>query len=167
MSDNAVDEHRYMPTRRGGKSWQRKMRRERRIREERQADLQREMDEALAMPFKRMSDAEETELLQQWSEGNIVVPDPENFDPEHRQEEPSPEEVRLASEKLQEDSECAELKKDEPDVDIKQDTDLIPVKEEPDFSPQEEPSSPTEMPVPRSEERRVGKECRSRWSPYH
>ena len=25
---------------------------------------------------------------------------------------------------------------------------------------------PTEM-VPRSEERRVGKECRSRWSPYH
>ena len=22
-------------------------------------------------------------------------------------------------------------------------------------------------PVPRSEERRVGKECRSRWSPYH
>ena len=65
MGDNAVDEHRYMPTRRGGKSWQRKMRRERRIREERQADLQREMDEALAMPFKRMSDAEEKELLQQ------------------------------------------------------------------------------------------------------
>src|SRR5260370_20720620 len=24
-----------------------------------------------------------------------------------------------------------------------------------------------EMPLPRSEERRVGKECRSRWSPYH
>src|SRR2546422_8318678 len=24
-----------------------------------------------------------------------------------------------------------------------------------------------EVPVPRSEERRVGKECRSRWSPYH
>src|SRR5438309_4315816 len=23
------------------------------------------------------------------------------------------------------------------------------------------------VPVPRSEERRVGKECRSRWSPYH
>ena len=23
------------------------------------------------------------------------------------------------------------------------------------------------MPPPRSEERRVGKECRSRWSPYH
>ena len=22
-------------------------------------------------------------------------------------------------------------------------------------------------PIPRSEERRVGKECRSRWSPYH
>ena len=25
----------------------------------------------------------------------------------------------------------------------------------------------TEMPQLRSEERRVGKECRSRWSPYH
>ena len=24
-----------------------------------------------------------------------------------------------------------------------------------------------DMNVPRSEERRVGKECRSRWSPYH
>ena len=24
-----------------------------------------------------------------------------------------------------------------------------------------------EMSIPRSEERRVGKECRSRWSPYH
>ena len=23
------------------------------------------------------------------------------------------------------------------------------------------------LPIPRSEERRVGKECRSRWSPYH
>ena len=23
------------------------------------------------------------------------------------------------------------------------------------------------FPIPRSEERRVGKECRSRWSPYH
>src|SRR5256886_3103995 len=28
------------------------------------------------------------------------------------------------------------------------------------------PASPT-MPYTRSEERRVGKECRSRWSPYH
>src|SRR3712207_9085777 len=28
-----------------------------------------------------------------------------------------------------------------------------------------EPS--TQRPAPRSEERRVGKECRSRWSPYH
>ena len=26
---------------------------------------------------------------------------------------------------------------------------------------------PMGMSVPRSEERRVGKECRSRWSPYH
>ena len=25
----------------------------------------------------------------------------------------------------------------------------------------------TQVPEPRSEERRVGKECRSRWSPYH
>src|SRR3712207_9092379 len=24
-----------------------------------------------------------------------------------------------------------------------------------------------QLPIPRSEERRVGKECRSRWSPYH
>ena len=30
------------------------------------------------------------------------------------------------------------------------------------------PRSPSETyPYPRSEERRVGKECRSRWSPYH
>src|SRR5256885_9773815 len=29
------------------------------------------------------------------------------------------------------------------------------------------PSQPTTKTVPRSEERRVGKECRSRWSPYH
>src|SRR5260370_38190252 len=33
------------------------------------------------------------------------------------------------------------------------------------------PPSPSSMPAPdewmRSEERRVGKECRSRWSPYH
>src|SRR2546429_8080711 len=27
--------------------------------------------------------------------------------------------------------------------------------------------TPAEFAVPRSEERRVGKECRSRWSPYH
>ena len=26
---------------------------------------------------------------------------------------------------------------------------------------------PAAAPMPRSEERRVGKECRSRWSPYH
>src|SRR3989454_11287725 len=26
---------------------------------------------------------------------------------------------------------------------------------------------PTDTGIPRSEERRVGKECRSRWSPYH
>ena len=26
---------------------------------------------------------------------------------------------------------------------------------------------PLDVPVVRSEERRVGKECRSRWSPYH
>src|SRR3712207_9113215 len=26
---------------------------------------------------------------------------------------------------------------------------------------------PAQVPFPRSEERRVGKECRSRWSPYH
>ena len=29
------------------------------------------------------------------------------------------------------------------------------------------PSFPYSMPEIRSEERRVGKECRSRWSPYH
>src|SRR5258708_40048721 len=29
------------------------------------------------------------------------------------------------------------------------------------------PSSAAESPLHRSEERRVGKECRSRWSPYH
>src|SRR2546425_12610168 len=31
----------------------------------------------------------------------------------------------------------------------------------------EEPLPPDGPNVPRSEERRVGKECRSRWSPYH
>src|SRR5256886_13581939 len=36
-------------------------------------------------------------------------------------------------------------------------------------SPQSPPASaPLTVPIPeRSEERRVGKECRSRWSPYH
>ena len=29
------------------------------------------------------------------------------------------------------------------------------------------PATPLIMPAERSEERRVGKECRSRWSPYH
>ena len=29
------------------------------------------------------------------------------------------------------------------------------------------PMEPDSNPYPRSEERRVGKECRSRWSPYH
>src|SRR3989449_8062104 len=29
------------------------------------------------------------------------------------------------------------------------------------------PPEPAQVPTPRSEERRVGKECRSRWSPYH
>src|SRR5256885_13361321 len=33
--------------------------------------------------------------------------------------------------------------------------------------PQPQPPSPAPSPAPRSEERRVGKECRSRWSPYH
>ena len=31
----------------------------------------------------------------------------------------------------------------------------------------EDPSAPIEARIARSEERRVGKECRSRWSPYH
>src|SRR5256885_17007934 len=30
-----------------------------------------------------------------------------------------------------------------------------------------QPIEPWELPLVRSEERRVGKECRSRWSPYH
>ena len=30
-----------------------------------------------------------------------------------------------------------------------------------------EEAPPKVAPTPRSEERRVGKECRSRWSPYH
>src|SRR5256885_3723966 len=34
-------------------------------------------------------------------------------------------------------------------------------------TPTPEPSPPPPPESPRSEERRVGKECRSRWSPYH
>ena len=34
-------------------------------------------------------------------------------------------------------------------------------------SPRQVLSELAEMTDPRSEERRVGKECRSRWSPYH
>src|SRR2546430_10387700 len=33
--------------------------------------------------------------------------------------------------------------------------------------PPEQPSDFAAPPIDRSEERRVGKECRSRWSPYH
>ena len=40
-----------------------------------------------------------------------------------------------------------------------------------DSTPLEEPKNPdnniTKLYTTRSEERRVGKECRSRWSPYH
>src|SRR2546426_10076405 len=35
------------------------------------------------------------------------------------------------------------------------------------FIPRQQPGVPGPGPGPRSEERRVGKECRSRWSPYH
>src|ERR1051326_7004331 len=37
----------------------------------------------------------------------------------------------------------------------------------PGFNPPIIPMTGTSAPVVRSEERRVGKECRSRWSPYH
>src|SRR6267154_4294397 len=38
----------------------------------------------------------------------------------------------------------------------------------PQRGPQAGPRGPSPAPAPRrSEERRVGKECRSRWSPYH
>src|SRR5476649_2778540 len=33
--------------------------------------------------------------------------------------------------------------------------------------PRQDPSAPFLRPADRSEERRVGKACRSRWSPYH
>ena len=36
-----------------------------------------------------------------------------------------------------------------------------------DFTVIEEGRVEAHMPLHRSEERRVGKECRSRWSPYH
>ena len=39
---------------------------------------------------------------------------------------------------------------------------LTPDEEDPFLNPEQDLS-----PLPRSEERRVGKECRSRWSPYH
>ena len=35
-----------------------------------------------------------------------------------------------------------------------------------DIEPEDAPEL-EESDIPRSEERRVGKECRSRWSPYH
>ena len=36
-----------------------------------------------------------------------------------------------------------------------------------DGNPELNPDDLTEVDTDRSEERRVGKECRSRWSPYH
>ena len=35
------------------------------------------------------------------------------------------------------------------------------------FNFKSQPYSDSELTATRSEERRVGKECRSRWSPYH
>ena len=35
------------------------------------------------------------------------------------------------------------------------------------FLKKTEPDKSGKAPIMRSEERRVGKECRSRWSPYH
>ena len=42
-----------------------------------------------------------------------------------------------------------------------------PAPPRPDPVPEPSMPEPTPRPPARSEERRVGKECRSRWSPYH
>src|SRR3712207_7129918 len=44
---------------------------------------------------------------------------------------------------------------------------LIVTHDEDDRMPQKDDPLPPEQAALRSEERRVGKECRSRWSPYH
>src|SRR3712207_9454422 len=40
-------------------------------------------------------------------------------------------------------------------------------KPHPLYGPDHQPLTSLKLLIPRSEERRVGKECRSRWSPYH
>src|SRR5256885_13428776 len=45
--------------------------------------------------------------------------------------------------------------------------DVDPAKFGAEKHPKTEPADPKRDTVDRSEERRVGKECRSRWSPYH
>ena len=96
MADNeeglVEPEHRvWIKTRRGGSSWQRKMRRETRIREQIAQELQREADACLKLPCTRMSEAEQTELLLEWEAGSLEVPP--QYDPELRQAEPSADEV--------------------------------------------------------------------------
>ena len=44
---------------------------------------------------------------------------------------------------------------------------LNPSEPDDDLNPKSPPNKETEALRVRSEERRVGKECRSRWSPYH
>ena len=55
-----------------------------------------------------------------------------------------------------------EIKRVNGQVEVRVNGKLIPINKKP--HPTKAPVTPT---VPRSEERRVGKECRSRWSPYH
>ena len=103
MADNEeakVDRKVYMPTRRGGKSWQRKMRREERIRKELKAQADKEAQECLNLPFQRMSDADQRALLQEWQKGNLQIPDEETFDPERREDEPSAEAVKEGEDAL-------------------------------------------------------------------
>ena len=44
---------------------------------------------------------------------------------------------------------------------------IVPEEGDPDPVVPTDPTDPVNPPPTRSEERRVGKECRSRWSPYH
>jgi len=55
----------------------------------------------------------------------------------------------------------------EPNREPEQQQALAPAQPSSEPAQPAQPSQAVPQPEPRSEERRVGKECRSRWSPYH
>ncbi len=145
MADNEeahVEVKQWVPTRRGGKSRHRKVRREERIRAELAETLAAEQQALEVANIRHMSDSDQTELLQKWASGNLAIPDVESYGPENREPEPSKEDVTAAEEALK-----VESKQEKED--LKSESCSQGSMEEPSpSSPTHTVSSKTEMPSP-------------------